>query len=185
MSFRPQNNRQNEYFLCFFEKKYLYIKKKLYFCNHKIQLYTIEMTNRNNPLNIDNQLCFPLYAAAKEVVKKYTPYLKPLGLTYTQYITMMILWEEKEVTAAHLGERLYLDSGTLTPMLKKMEQNGLITRKRSDKDERNLMVTITQQGIELRRLAIKVPSQVAQCVNLTSDEAVTLYTLLYKIIGNE
>lgn len=94
------------------------------------------------------------------------------------------MWEEKEVTAAQLGERLHLDSGTLTPMLKKMEQNGLITRKRSDKDERNLVVTITQQGIDLRRLAVKIPSQMAQCINLTHDEAVTLYTLLYKIIGN-
>lgn len=142
------------------------------------------MGNKNNPLSIDNQLCFPLYAAAKEVVKKYTPYLKPLGLTYTQYIAMMILWEEKEVTAAHLGERLHLDSGTLTPMLKKMEHSGLVTRQRSQVDERNLVVAITPQGEELRRKALKVPAQMAQCVNLTADEAMTLYNLLYKIIEN-
>lgn len=142
------------------------------------------MSSKNNPLNIDNQLCFPLYAAAKEVVKKYTPYLKPLGLTYTQYIAMMIMWEEKEVTAAHLGERLHLDSGTLTPMLKKMEQGGLITRQRSSVDERNLVVSITQQGEDLRRKALKVPAQMAQCVNLTAEEAVTLYGLLYKILDN-
>lgn len=142
------------------------------------------MSSKNNPLSIDNQLCFPLYAAAKEVVKKYTPYLKPLGLTYTQYITMMIMWEEKEVTAAHLGERLHLDSGTLTPMLKKMEQGGLITRQRSSVDERNLVVSITQQGEDLRRKALKVPAQMAQCVNLTAEEATTLYGLLYKILDN-
>lgn len=142
------------------------------------------MSSKNNPLGIDNQLCFPLYAAAKEVVKKYTPYLKPLGLTYTQYITMMIMWEEKEVTAAHLGERLHLDSGTLTPMLKKMEQGGLITRQRSSVDERNLVVSITQQGEDLRRKALKVPAQMAQCVNLTAEEATTLYGLLYKILDN-
>lgn len=142
------------------------------------------MSNKNNPLSIDNQLCFPLYAAAKEVVKKYTPYLKPLGLTYTQYIAMMILWEEKEVTAAHLGERLHLDSGTLTPMLKKMEQGGLVSRQRSSVDERNLIVSITQQGEELRRKALKVPAQMAQCVGLSAEEAATLYNLLYKLIDN-
>ncbi|MCQ2295608.1 MAG: MarR family transcriptional regulator [Bacteroidales bacterium] len=140
------------------------------------------MSRKNNPLSIDNQLCFPLYAAAKEVVKRYTPYLKPLGLTYTQYIVMMVLWEEKEVTSAHLGERLHLDSGTLTPMLKKMEQNGLICRRRSDVDERNLVVAITQQGEELRQKAVKVPAKMAQCVNLSAEEAVVLYQLLYKIL---
>lgn len=142
------------------------------------------MSNKNNLLSIENQLCFPLYAAAKEVIKKYTPYLKPLGLTYTQYIAMMILWEEKEVTAAHLGERLHLDSGTLTPMLKKMEQGGLISRRRSSVDERNLLVTITQQGIDLRRKALKVPAQMAQCVSLSAQEAETLYNLLYKLLDN-
>lgn len=142
------------------------------------------MSNKNNPLSIENQLCFPLYAAAKEVIKRYTPYLKPLGLTYTQYIAMMILWEEKEVTAAHLGERLHLDSGTLTPMLKKMEQGGLISRRRSSVDERNLLVTITQQGIDLRRKALKVPAQMTQCVSLSAQEAETLYNLLYKLLDN-
>lgn len=142
------------------------------------------MSNKNNPLSIENQLCFPLYVAAKEVIKRYTPYLKPLGLTYTQYIAMMILWEEKEVTAAHLGERLHLDSGTLTPMLKKMEQGGLISRRRSSVDERNLLVTITQQGNDLRRKALKVPAQMAQCVSLSAQEAETLYNLLYKLLDN-
>ena len=97
---------------------------------------------------------------------------------------MMIMWEEKEVTAAHLGERLHLDSGTLTPMLKKMEQGGLVSRQRSSVDERNLVVSITQQGEDLRRKALKVPAQMAQCVNLTAEEATTLYGLLYKILDN-
>lgn len=137
---------------------------------------------RPDPLKLENQLCFPLYAAAKEVVKRYRPYLKPLGLTYTQYIAMMVLWEHKEITVSKMGKLLLLDSGTLTPMLKKMESAGLLTRKRSKEDERELVVTITQKGIDLRKDAVRIPGKMASCVALDIEEAVQLKTLLSKLI---
>lgn len=143
------------------------------------------MSQRKNPLKLENQLCFPLYACSKEVIRRYKKWLNPLGLTYTQYIAMMVLWEEKSVTAAHLGERLWLDSGTLTPMLKKMEQQGLLTRERSSQDERNLMVTITEKGIALEKEAAKVPNAMAKCMPLEPEEAMQLYNLLYKILKQD
>ena len=134
-------------------------------------------------LKLENQLCFPLYASAKEVVKKYKPFLDEIGLTYTQYIAIMVLWEKKTVNVKELGECLYLDSGTLTPLLKKMEQQGLVTRERSKVDERNLIVTITLHGESLRKRAMKIPEQMHGCINLTPEEAKILYKLLYKILG--
>ena len=133
---------------------------------------------RPDPLKLENQLCFPLYAAAKEMVKRYRPYLEPLGLTYTQYIAMMVLWEHKEITVSKMGKLLLLDSGTLTPMLKKMESAG----KRSKEDERELVVTITQKGIDLRKDAVRIPGKMASCVALDIEEAVQLKTLLSKLI---
>ena len=97
-------------------------------------------------LKLENHLCFPLYAAAKEVVRKYKPYLDELDLTYTQYITMMVLWENESMNVKELGSKLYLDSGTLTPLLKKLESKGYITRKRSTTDERNIIISITSLG---------------------------------------
>lgn len=135
-----------------------------------------------DPLKLENQLCFPLYAAAKEVVRRYRPFLEPLGLTYTQYIAMMVLWEYKEITVSKMGKLLMLDSGTLTPMLKKMEASGLLTRLRSKQDERELIVTITQKGSDLREEAIKIPKKMASCVALDIEEAVQLKTLLSKLI---
>lgn len=133
-------------------------------------------------LKLDNQLCFPLYACAKEVIKRYTPLLEPLGLTYTQYIAMMVMWEHKSLTVKEMGKRLMLDSGTLTPMLKKMEKAGLIKRKRSEKDERTVTVTITGDGEALKERAAEVPARMAQCVRLENEEAMQLYTLLKKLI---
>ena len=104
----------------------------------------IEKTDKYDVLRLDHQLCFPLYACAKEIVRRYKPFLDEIGLTYTQYITMMVLWEKKQVSVKELGESLFLDSGTLTPLLKKMEQKGLLTRERSKEDERVLLVTITE-----------------------------------------
>lgn len=134
-------------------------------------------------LKLGNQLCFPLYACSKEIVRKYKPFLDELDLTYTQYITMMVMWEQKEVNVKALGDCLYLDSGTLTPVLKKLEAKGYITRQRSKEDERNLCVTITKTGEELRKQAVTVPNQLKQCVNLDSGEARQLYQLLYKILN--
>lgn len=135
-------------------------------------------------LKLGNQLCFPLYACAKEIIRKYKPYLDKIDLTYTQYITMMVLWEMKTVNVKTLGECLYLDSGTLTPVLKKLESKGYITRVRSSEDERNLVVTITEEGENLKDMAIDIPSEMGACVNLGKEEGKMLYDLLYKIIGN-
>lgn len=135
-------------------------------------------------LRIENQLCFPLYACSKEIVRKYKPYLDELDLTYTQYITMMVLWECKEMNVKSLGEYLYLDSGTLTPVLKKLESKGYVTRKRSTEDERNLNVIITDTGEELREKAITIPERIGHCINLDHEEAMTLYRILYKILNN-
>ncbi|MBR3149171.1 MAG: MarR family transcriptional regulator [Eubacterium sp.] len=142
------------------------------------------MSENYESLKLENQLCFPLYACAKEVVKQYKPYLDKLDLTYTQYITMMVLWEKKSINVKELGERLFLDSGTLTPLLKKLEAKEYITRKRSETDERNLVVTITDKGEALKQEAVKVPSEMVKCVKLTREEAATMYKLLYKLLGN-
>lgn len=135
-------------------------------------------------LKIENQLCFPLYACAKEVVKKYKPFLDKIDLTYTQYITMMILWDKKQMNVKALGECLYLDSGTLTPLLKKLESKGYVSRKRSENDERNLLVTITEKGEQLKEQAVEIPVSIGNCVNLSSEESAQLYTLLYKLLGS-
>ena len=135
-------------------------------------------------LKLANQLCFPLYACSRETIKLYKPFLNELDLTYTQYITMLVLWEERSVNVKQLGKRLYLDSGTLTPLLKKLESKGLITRVRSALDERNLIVSITPKGEQLREQALHVPLELAKCVPLTSEEALTLYQLLYKLLGS-
>ncbi|HHV31768.1 MarR family winged helix-turn-helix transcriptional regulator [Caproiciproducens sp. LBM24188] len=133
-------------------------------------------------LKLENQLCFPLYACSKEIIKKYKPFLDPLGLTYTQYITLMVLWEENNITIKTLGERLYLDSGTLTPLLKKMESQGLVTRERSPKDERNVYIKLTERGIALRDQAVEVPKQMGNCLALPKEELVALKNSLNKIL---
>ena len=133
-------------------------------------------------LKLCNQLCFPLYACARETIKLYTPHLEKLDLTYTQYITMMVLWEQKTLTAKELGRTLYLDSGTLTPLLKKLENKGLLTRRRSETDERNLIVSITPAGEEMRDQVLHIPQTMAKCVNLEKEEIFALYQYLYKML---
>jgi len=139
---------------------------------------------RYDALKLENQLCFPLYACSREIIKQYKPFLDKLDLTYTQYIAMMVLWQEKSVNLKELGARLYLDSGTLTPLLKKLEAKNMITRSRSAADERNLLIQITPEGEALREHALDVPMAVAGCTNLSPEEAITLYGLLYKILGS-
>ena len=134
-------------------------------------------------LKLENQLCFPLYACYKEIVRKYTPFLNALDLTYTQYIALMVLWEKKETTVSELGRCLYLDSGTLTPLLKKLEAKGLLTRKRSAEDERTVIVTVTDAGMALREKALEIPPQVGSCVRLSKEDAEELYRLCYQILG--
>ena len=138
--------------------------------------------SRFDALKLSNQLCFPLYVCSKEVIKKYRPLLDELGLTYTQYITMMALWEEGSLSVKELGDRLYLDSGTLTPLLKSLEDKGYITRCRLESDARVLAVSLTKTGSELREKALPIPSAVAACTNLDKDETRELYGLLYKLI---
>lgn len=140
------------------------------------------MNQKYDALKLENQLCFPLYACSRETIKLYKPYLDKLGLTYTQYIAMMVLWEKHSVNVKTLGDILYLDSGTLTPMLKKLEAKGLVTRKRSTEDERNLIVTITDAGNALREQALDIPGHMAKCVNLEPEEVRELYRLLYKLL---
>ncbi|MBQ3393559.1 MAG: MarR family transcriptional regulator [Oscillospiraceae bacterium] len=143
------------------------------------------MADKYDALKLTNQICFPLYAASRKIINRYTPFLEKLDLTYTQYITMMVLWEEKEVTAKELGRRLYLDSGTLTPLLKKMEAKGLLTRSRSSYDERNLVIRITEKGELLRERALEVPERMAECSSLGSEDRADLYRILYSILDEK
>lgn len=141
--------------------------------------------SKYDALKLENQLCFPLYAAAREVVKRYRPYLDELDLTYTQYISMMVMWEQKEITVKALGEKLFLDSGTMTPVLKSLEAKGYVTRKRSTADERSVSVFLTEKGEALKQRAADVPAKVAGCIKLDADEAIKLYEILYKILKTE
>lgn len=138
--------------------------------------------SRYDALKLENQLCFPLYAASREVIKQYRPFLDELGITYTQYVTLMVLWEQRQISVKELGQRLCLDSGTLTPVLKSLEAKQYITRTRSKEDERVLIAAITPEGEALKDLALSVPEQVACRIRLDKDEALLLYQLLYKVL---
>ena len=140
--------------------------------------------NKYDSLILKNQLCFPIYLCSKEIIRRYTPILDDLDLTYTQYITMMYIWEHNTSNVKDISDALFLDSGTLTPLLKKLEAKEYITRTRSLKDERNLDVTITKKGLALRDKALSVPCEMGKCINLSEDEVKTLYSLMYKIVGN-
>ena len=142
------------------------------------------MNNIEDCLKLSNQLCFPLYVCSKEITKKYTPILKELGLTYTQYITLLVIWEHKEIEMKDLENILYLDSGTLTPVLKKLENNGYIVKERDKTDSRNINIKITNEGILLKEKVKNVPSDVGNCLDISKEDAEQLYKLLYKIIGN-
>jgi len=135
-------------------------------------------------LKLENQLCFPLYAAAKGIVNRYKPFLDEIDLTYTQYIAMMVLWEHKSVGVKELGKHLYLDSGTLTPLLKRLESKGFVRRARSSQDERAVTITITGAGEELKEKARAIPGKIGKCMPLSQEGAETLYALLYKLLGN-
>ena len=143
------------------------------------------MNDKYDCLKLKSQLCFPLYACSKEIIRKYKPFLDQYDLTYTQYITMMALWENESMNVRELGLALFLDSGTLTPVLKKLESKGYIERKRSKEDERKLIVTVTQKGWNLREEALSIPQSMSSCVNLDPEEAAQLYRLLYKVLGVE
>jgi len=137
----------------------------------------------SDALKLENQICFPLYACAKGVVAKYKPFLDEIGLTYTQYIAMMVLWERKSVNVKTLGESLYLDSGTLTPLLKKLEEKQFVSRERSSEDERSIVVTVTPEGERLRKRAEKIPEQISKCIDIPADDAMKLYKILHRVMA--
>ena len=143
------------------------------------------MGDKYDCLKLKSQLCFPLYACSKEIIRKYKPFLDKFDLTYTQYITMMALWENESMNVRELGLVLFLDSGTLTPVLKKLESKGYLERKRSKEDERNLIVTVTEKGWKLREEALSIPESMSSCVNLEPEEASELYRLLDKVLGTQ
>lgn len=136
-------------------------------------------------MKLINQLCFPLYAAARHVTGLYTPVLKPLGLTYTQYIVFLVLWEKDGLTVGEIGEKLLLDNGTLSPLLKKMEKAGHVKRQRSREDERVVVITLTEEGRTLQEKAKDVPAKVAGCIDLPPEKAQILYGLLYELLENQ
>ncbi|MBO6014471.1 MAG: MarR family transcriptional regulator [Oscillospiraceae bacterium] len=136
-------------------------------------------------MKLANQLCFPLYAASRSVVSLYTPYLKPLGLTYTQYLVFLVLWEKDGITVGEICDRLMLDNGTLSPLLKKMQQEGYVERKRSGEDDRVVLITLTDEGRALQEKAKDVPGKVAGCIDLEPEKAQMLYTLLYELLENQ
>ena len=141
------------------------------------------MEQNYDGLKLENQMCFPLYAASREVIKRYRPHLEKLDLTYTQYIAMMVFWQEKKISVKELGKKLFLDSGTLTPVLKSLEAKGYVHRSRSKEDERVLLVEITDKGEELKEQAALIPEKMAGCSKLEPSEAMQLYQLLYKLLG--
>lgn len=136
-------------------------------------------------LKLDNQLCFPIYVASREIIQGYNQYFGELDITYPQYLVLMVLWEEDEIMVNSIGKRLHLDSGTLTPLLKRMESKGLIARKRCTIDERSVKISLTDKGKQLREEAVKIPPQLAKEVSLTNEEIETLRRLIYKLINKE
>jgi len=140
--------------------------------------------DNNDSLTLKKQLCFPIYLCSKEIIRKYTPLLNKLDLTYTQYIVMMYLWEKRKSNVKEISNTILLDSGTLTPLLKKLESKGYITRVRSAKDERNLEISITEKGLKLRNDALSIPENMAKCIDLSKEEAEKLYSLIYKVLLN-
>ncbi len=141
-------------------------------------------TDFREAMKLANQLCFPLYAAARSVTGLYTPWLKPLGLTYTQYIVFLVLWEKDGLSVTEIGEKLMLDNGTLSPLLKKMEQAGFVERHRRPEDDRVVEITLTEAGKALQEKAKDVPLQVASCIDLPPEKARMLYALLYELLEN-
>ena len=142
------------------------------------------MDKKYEVLKLENQLCFPMYLCAKEIQRRYTPFLDAINLTYTQYVVMMYFWEHGSSNVKTIGKALLLDPSTLTPLLKKLEAKGFLTRTRSERDERNLIVTLTDEGEALRDRALDIPAKMGECLALRKEETVTLYQILYKVLHN-
>ncbi len=140
------------------------------------------MSQEYDCLKLENQLCFPLYVCAKEIVRRYHPFLEEIDLTYTQYITMMAMWEHESMSVKAIGDLLHLDSGTLTPLLKKLEEKGLVVRARDPRDERVLIVTITPEGEALKEKAKEVPFAMGSCLNISPEDGAALKAMLEKLL---
>ena len=136
-------------------------------------------------MKLTNQLCFPLYAASRRIISLYTPWLKPLGLTYTQYVVCLVLWEKDGITVGELCDRLMLDNGTVSPLLKKMQLAGYIDKRRSEEDDRVVLITLTDNGRKLQERAKDVHENVAGCIDLQPEKAAELYSLLYELLENQ
>lgn len=156
-------------------------------CTIYLLIFVIEnsKTMKYDILKLDNQLCFPIYVASREIIQSYNQYFGELDITYPQYLVLMVLWEEGEMTVNNIGKRLHLDSGTLTPLLKRMETKDLIIRNRCKTDERTVKINLTDKGKQLREKAVKIPSELAKDITLTREEAETLKRLIYKLINKE
>lgn len=144
------------------------------------------MSQEYEQLLLKNQLCFPLYACSRKIVGSYTPYLKPLGLTYTQYVVLMVLWEQENINVGQLGEILRLDAGTLTPLLKRLEKAGYVSRERSKEDERITIISITEEGKSLKEKCKDIPLKMAaEGSPLSEKDTKELYRLLYLFLDGE
>ena len=153
-------------------------------CKNINIVYEVIM-DKYEPIRLRNQLCFPLYAVSNKIIRNYKPLLDELDLTYTQYIVMMVLWEKEDINEKQLGEMVHLKSNTLTPLLKKLKDKGYITIRKNSGDERNLVISLTKKGSDLKDKAISVPETLAKTLNLSKDEAEYLYNILYRILDDE
>ena len=142
------------------------------------------MNYKYDALSLKNQLCYHIYLCSKEIIKKYTTFLNEINLTYTQYLVMSYFWEKGTSNVKEISSILLIDSSTLTPLLKKLESKGFISRERSTRDERNLKITITEEGMQLKDKALGIPEKVKKCLDLTEEEITSIYNLSYKILDN-
>lgn len=140
------------------------------------------MDDKYELLKLKNQLCFPLYLCSKEIIRRYTPYLKEIDLTYTQYVVMMYFWEEGSSNLKDLGRTLILDSSTLTPLINKLVKKGFLEKIKQTRDERYVMISLTEKGKELQDKALDIPEKLKDCISITEEEQKQLYTVLYKIL---
>lgn len=136
-------------------------------------------------LELENQVCFPIYALAKEIISQYRPYLEALDITYPQYLVLMVLWKEKEQTVGQLGEKVFLDSGTLTPLLKRMEQKQMVVRTRGPEDERVVKLSLTAKGISLKEKAKDIPQRLMESMQVTEQEIIELKNIVTKILNKQ
>lgn len=139
----------------------------------------------NDSLALENQVCFPIYALSKTIINQYRPYLEALDITYPQYLVLMVLWKEKQQTVGQLGEKVFLDSGTLTPLLKRMEQKGIVVRTRGPEDERVVKLSLTEKGIGLREQAKGIPQELMKAMNVTEEELIALKNSIMHILNKQ